>query len=87
MKNRYTQKKVAARRLAAILKMEIDNRRSSGGKKKIRQSRKGAIFTEEDAKQDGIDQDRDTLLDHQAEIQRELKRRETDSTWVFVDYS
>ena len=87
MKNRYTQKKVAARRLAAILKMKTDNRKSRSGKKKIRQSRKGAVFTEDDVKQDGIDQDRDTLLDHQAEIQRELERRESDTTWVFVDYS
>ena len=88
--DRRSQKRQAILRKKNIAAKKTNNRKSKGGREKIRLGKTGTVFTAFDLRVDSMQQTGDTLLDHQAEWQREQdiadQRDHVDSSWVIVEY-
>jgi hypothetical protein len=85
MNTRRIQKRKAAIRTEIIAAKKRDNKRSKGGRGKVRLGKRGEVFTEDDLGDDVMEQVGDTLLDHQAEWAREEEEKKVNVIDDFVD--
>ena len=82
--DRYAQKKKAAQRAVVIASKKKDNRRSKGISKKVRGSKKGAVFSNHDVVDDATNEELSILLDFQAQWAREEEA--FCANWVLVEF-